>query len=109
MEKSDINIHVGSQIKKRRKQTGISAAYLAEVTGLTIVSISNIENGKQNPSLYFLMTFCGLIGCTPNDLLPEVVKIEIDRDALLNKAKARKIAALEKRLKALKESLNRRV
>lgn len=46
MNKSEL----GSMIRRRRKVLSISQKELADYTGLTVVTLSLIENGKANPS-----------------------------------------------------------
>ncbi|MFN0187163.1 MAG: helix-turn-helix domain-containing protein [Bacteroidia bacterium] len=41
---------IGQKIKERRKVMSISQLRLAEYTGLSIVTLSQIESGKANPS-----------------------------------------------------------
>lgn len=41
---------IGQKIKERRKVMSISQQRLAEYTGLSIVTLSQIESGKANPS-----------------------------------------------------------
>jgi transcriptional regulator with XRE-family HTH domain len=41
---------LGQKIRERRKTLGISQRELADYTGLSIVILSLIENGKTNPS-----------------------------------------------------------
>ncbi len=41
---------LGKKIRERRKVLSISQKELAAYTGLTVVTLSLIENGKANPS-----------------------------------------------------------
>jgi transcriptional regulator with XRE-family HTH domain len=41
---------LGQKIKERRKTMSMSQNQLAEYTGLSIVTLSQIESGKANPS-----------------------------------------------------------
>ena len=43
-------IELGQKIKERRQRMAIEQRQLAEYTGLSVVTISQIENGKSNPS-----------------------------------------------------------
>ncbi len=43
-------VEIGQKIKERRKVMSISQQRLAEYTGLSIVTLSQIESGKANPS-----------------------------------------------------------
>lgn len=42
---------IGQKIKERRKIMSMSQSQLANYTGLSVVTISQIESGKANPSL----------------------------------------------------------
>ncbi len=42
---------IGQKIKERRKTMSLSQSRLANYTGLSVVTLSQIENGKANPSL----------------------------------------------------------
>ncbi len=41
---------LGEIIKQRRKALAMSQSQLAEYTGLSVVTLSQIENGKANPA-----------------------------------------------------------
>ena len=41
---------LGQKIKDRRSTLSISQRQLADYTGLSVVTLSQIENGKANPS-----------------------------------------------------------
>ncbi len=43
-------VEIGQKIKERRKVMSISQQRLAEYTRLSIVTLSQIESGKANPS-----------------------------------------------------------
>ena len=42
---------VGSQIRRRRRDRGLTLARVAELTGLNIGYLSQVENDKASPSL----------------------------------------------------------
>lgn len=50
----DIRVLVGKQIRKLRKNGGLSIEALAHAAGLTPSYLSNVERGTQNPSLVVL-------------------------------------------------------
>lgn len=41
---------IGQKIKERRKTMSMSQNQLADYTGLSVVTLSQIESGKANPS-----------------------------------------------------------
>ena len=42
---------IGKQIFKRRKKLNLELIDLSDYSGVTVSTISNIENGKSNPTL----------------------------------------------------------
>ena len=44
-------IEIGQKIKERRKIMAMPQSQLANYTGLSVVTLSQIETGKANPSL----------------------------------------------------------
>jgi len=44
-------IEIGQKIKEKRKIMSMPQSQLANYTGLSVVTLSQIENGKANPSL----------------------------------------------------------
>lgn len=55
---------IGIRIKETRNQQGISAEELAELSNLSSVYISYIENAKRKPSLESLIKICNALGIT---------------------------------------------
>jgi transcriptional regulator with XRE-family HTH domain len=43
-------MELGQKIKERRQTMSMDQSQLAEYTGLSVVTLSQIENGKANPS-----------------------------------------------------------
>lgn len=60
---------VGNKIKERRKEKGISQGQLADMAGVSLPYISDIENGKKNISISILMSIAEVLEVTPNYLL----------------------------------------
>jgi len=52
----------GSLLKQRREASGISQKDLAELTGLSVHTISDIELGKGNPTLVVVGKLCECLG-----------------------------------------------
>src|SRR5215813_13149186 len=61
---------IGQRIRQARLDAGVSQAELAEANGQLRTSISNIECGRQKPSVYLLYQLCGHLGIEPISLLP---------------------------------------
>lgn len=69
MQEKNINYQVGQNIAKRRKDSGITQAKIAEKLGLEIETISRMENGRISLSLDRLEQFAIILNCNPADLL----------------------------------------
>ena len=69
VEKFDLNKHIGRNIKIARKNKKITQDELAEKTGLSRTSITNIETGKQTPSIQLVMTIAEILDTSVADLL----------------------------------------
>lgn len=46
-----IDLDVGKRVRKRRKELGLSTYQVKDLTGVPQSHISNIENGKKNPTM----------------------------------------------------------
>lgn len=60
---------MGSRIQQRRKALKISQAKLAEAIDISNNHLSNIENGKENPSLEVFVNICIQLNVTPDYIL----------------------------------------
>jgi len=60
---------IGTRIRETRKQKGLSAEELAEITNLSTVYISYIENAKRKPSLESLIKISNALEITLDELL----------------------------------------
>jgi transcriptional regulator with XRE-family HTH domain len=58
-----MNIHeIGAMMVARRKQLRLLQEDLAEMSGVTVKTIYNIEEGKANPSVKTLGKLCEVLG-----------------------------------------------
>jgi transcriptional regulator with XRE-family HTH domain len=64
-----VNIPLGQQIKRLRKEAGLSQQALAEEVGISKYAICRIERGRGNPSLSKLMA------------IAEILKVDITMDS----------------------------
>lgn len=55
-------LEVGTKIKLRREDLGLSMRSFSEGIGISYAYLSNIENGKVNPTLKELKTICEGLG-----------------------------------------------
>jgi|GEM_PF-2225480 putative transcriptional regulator len=74
---SSLPKYFGAKVKENRIRMGLTQIHLAQITGLTRVSIINMESGRHSPTLNGLMILCSCFGCQPNDLLPRVKKKQL--------------------------------
>ena len=56
---------VGKKIQKIRKQRGITQEKLAEMIGIEVPSLSNIETGKFSPSIDTLQKLSSVLNVSP--------------------------------------------
>jgi transcriptional regulator with XRE-family HTH domain len=55
-------IKIGKTIKKRRKELSLELKDLQDYSGVNYVSISDIENGKANPTIKTLEKLLDVLG-----------------------------------------------
>lgn len=66
----DLNlIAAGARIQNRRKELHISQEALAEKTGISVSTLSLIENGHINVSVMTLYSIADGLDCTMDDLI----------------------------------------
>lgn len=70
---------IGVILRKIRKQKGLSLRELAKLSGLSHSFISDIENGRCNPSIKSLLKITNALDVNPNIFLTDVVA-ENDRN-----------------------------
>ena len=84
---------VGSNIRKRREERGMTQMALSQAVGLSRTSVTNVEQGRQTILLHQFVEFARALEIEPHKLLPDAAKDatpEIPRE----------IAVLLKRLKS---------
>jgi transcriptional regulator with XRE-family HTH domain len=57
-----LDIHIGHQLRLRRKLVGLSQADLGKLVALTFQQIQKYENGKNSISARRLYDFAGVLG-----------------------------------------------
>lgn len=65
----DMRRVVGENVRKARLAKGLTQEKLAELSGLTQQYISELENGKQNPTVITLYELGQQLGATVADLV----------------------------------------
>lgn len=62
---TDLDFHmIGKQIRKRRLECGITQESIANQLDVNPSHISNIENGRANPSLTALVKIANILECS---------------------------------------------
>lgn len=74
-----IDKYISKQVRKYRLAKNITQEELAEMLGLTRVSVVNMEKGKQSFTVKSLYLLCCIFKITPTDLFPEVKKASIKK------------------------------
>jgi len=59
-------VKIGKIIKKRRQELNLELKDLQDYSGVNYVSISNIENGKSNPTIKILEKLLDALGMQIN-------------------------------------------
>lgn len=66
---------ISKTLKERRKSAGITQKDVAELSGVAIHTISDLESGKGNPTLEVLDKICDVLGLEltiqPKNLFPD--------------------------------------
>lgn len=63
--------NVGWQLKKIRKQAGLTLTEVAEQVGISVSLLSNIERGLRSPTIICLQKICKALNITINELLED--------------------------------------
>lgn len=94
-------IKLGQNISQLRREKKIKQETLASHLGLSRISISNIESGKQRIQLHSLLSLAGLLQVSINELIPVMTNLADNMPSKLEK----KISNTE--ISNNKESLDR--
>lgn len=69
---TDLDFHkIGKQIRKRRLECGITQEAIANQLDVNPSHISNIENGRANPSLTVLVKIANILECSVDFFIGE--------------------------------------
>lgn len=68
-----VDPHIGKRLKECRQKAGISQTELAQITGMGVPAISNIERGSNYPTVDNLITIMKTIGASPNYIFQDVL------------------------------------
>ncbi len=64
----DVQKRVGGNVAKLRKQRGLTQDALAQAADVKQTYLSEIENGKRNPTLGMLVRLAAALGADVHDL-----------------------------------------
>lgn len=71
MTESELYKEIGSNIRELRKKRGFTQQALADRMGVTRTSITNLEGGKQRPSIHFIYALCDKLSTSTYDIFPK--------------------------------------
>jgi transcriptional regulator with XRE-family HTH domain len=93
---SEIYVHVGEAIRRKREARGMTQATLASKVDLARTSITNIEAGAQSLPLHHFLLIAAALSAAPADLLPGRLPPSLGKEA--GSAPSEEIAALLEKL-----------
>lgn len=92
-----LNKQIGTNIKNRRKASGLTQEEFGFMISLTRASIINLETGRSSTTFEKLLQMCFIFQCSPNDILPVDFKFTLpngkDFRAIKLDAKSKKLQA----------------
>jgi len=96
MDKTNFYLNLGKNIKKAREEKGYSLDEFSKASGLDLnkSTLSAIENGKQQISVYQLYLITEALDLDISELLKSLVAINGDKENLLNKNDIHKLENL---------------
>lgn len=65
----DIRLRLGRNIRRLRKERGLSQEALGDEAGIDRTYVSGVERGVRNPTITVLERFARALGVPPGDLL----------------------------------------
>lgn len=71
---------ISNAIIKRRKMLSVSQKELADLAGVSLHSIINLESGRGNPTLQLLLTVMEVLGMEVQLAVKDVLSQTGDRD-----------------------------
>lgn len=70
-EKKEVNIEIGSRIRRARETAGLTQEKFAELIGMGTKNVSAIERGAVGVSLFALQTICRVLSVSSDEILFE--------------------------------------
>ena len=78
MDQSEIYLHIGTLVKMRRKELGLTQQKLASRLGISRASLANVEVGRQSVLVHQLFDYAETLGLAPQDFLLRPVAKKLD-------------------------------
>jgi transcriptional regulator with XRE-family HTH domain len=99
---------IGANIRRRRRELGITQEFIANGLDVNPSHISNIECGRANPSLTALIKIANLLQCSVDCFISEEYTYRIDKtkepsvdDRIMEKLKYCEVEKKERVLKMI--------
>jgi transcriptional regulator with XRE-family HTH domain len=73
-----VRTEFGKNLRKLRKVKGLSQEQLAYSAGIDRSYIGKVERGQVNLTIEKLYILAVTLGCSPKDLIPELIKISAE-------------------------------
>lgn len=80
---ADIQNKFGKELQRLRKSLELTQYQLAELAGISAAYISQLENGKKQPTDRVIAKLCGPLDIPENRLLIKIGKMKMDLAATL--------------------------
>lgn len=69
---NDFDIQLGKSLRQKREEVGLTQAELSARSGVSRVTINQIENGRQSPRIETFATICAALGTGIDELVPQI-------------------------------------
>lgn len=103
MQQVDYSL-LGTRIRLKRKEMGITQAEMAERCGVSVPFIGHIERGSRAPSMESFLEICRVLHVTPDFLLQDYIEFEVMENARNSKITNTDLLTLDKISRVLRES-----
>ena len=103
MQQVDYSL-LGTRIRLKRKEMGITQAEMAERCGVSVPFIGHIERGSRAPSMESFLGICRVLHVTPDFLLQDYIEFEVMENARNSKITNTDLLTLDKISRVLRES-----
>lgn len=102
-------VMIGKQIKKRRKDMGVTQEQLANYLDVNPSHISNIENGRAHPSLSALINIANYLKCSVDLFIASEYDCDLEKINSKVHSKSKIDKQLELKLKACDDAVKEKL